>query len=154
MLFWPRLLTNPSLQAVLLLRIANRTPRPLQWIVRQLLITKHGMDWTGRFEIGPGLVLPHPTGIMLGPGITIGAGVMLAHNVSIGADAYGRGPCIGDRVHVYPGAVIIGGVTVGEGTVIGANSFVAEDIPPRSVVKRGAVEPLRESSFSRAVQRV
>jgi serine O-acetyltransferase len=147
----PRLLTNPSLQAVLMLRIGNRTPPPLRWVVRQIMIGRFAMDWTGPFEIGPGLTLPHPVGIMLGPGIRLGSNVMLTHNVSIGADAYGRGPDIGDGVHVYPGAVIIGRVTIGPRSVVGANNFVTEDVPPDSVVKRGVVEPMRESSFSRAV---
>lgn len=152
LLFLPRVLTNPSLQAVLLLRIGNITPPPLRWIIRQILMVKHSMDWTGPFEIGPRFVLPHPVMVTLGPGVRIGADVHLMHNVSIGADAHGRGPVIGDRVHVYPGAVIIGDLTIGEESIVGANSFVGKDVPPRSVVKRDVVEPMRSSSsFARAI---
>ncbi|MDO9355638.1 MAG: serine acetyltransferase [Solirubrobacteraceae bacterium] len=149
--FLPRLITNPSLQAVLILRLANRGPAALGWFWRHVLMAKHAMDFTGRYEIGPGLTLPHPVGILIGPKVRIGTDVEIAHNVSIGGDAHGRAPVIGDRVHIYPGAVIIGNLTIGEGSVVGALSFVTKDVPPNSVVKRGVVEPMRESSFSRAV---
>ena len=64
--FLPRLLTNPSLHAVLLLRLANASPRFTWWFWRQVLVSKHAMDWTGPFEIGPGLRLPHPVGVVMG----------------------------------------------------------------------------------------
>jgi serine O-acetyltransferase len=151
--FLPRLLTNPSLHAVLLLRLANASPRFTWWFWRQVLVSKHAMDWTGPFEIGPGLRLPHPVGVVMGPGVRLGSEVMIAHNVSIGSDAYGRGPQIGDRVAIYPGAIIIGNVRIGEGSVVGAANFLTSDVPPNSMVKRGVVEPMRESSFSREVER-
>lgn len=149
----PRLLTNPSLHAVLLYRIANASPRYLGWFWRQVLVSRHGMDWTGVIEIGPGLRLPHPIGILIGPGVRLGSDVLVSHNVSIGGDAYGRAPQIGDRVAIYPGTIIIGDVRIGEGSVVGAANFITSDVPPNSIVKRGVVEPMRESSFSREVDR-
>lgn len=145
-----RTLTNPSLHAVILLRLANRSPRPTHWLFRQILISKHGMDWVGPFTAGPGLVLPHPVGIVLSPGLQLGRNVLLSHNVSIGGDASNRAPILGDHVAVYPGAVIIGGLTIGERSIIGANSFVNRDVPAHSVYKRDHVEPLRDSAFARS----
>jgi serine O-acetyltransferase len=148
-----RFLTNPSLHAVTLLRVANRAPAWSRWIWRQLLVSKHGMDWSGPLEIGPGLWLPHPVGIVMSHDVRLGRDVTLCHNVSIGGDAQGRAPVIGDGVTIYPGAVIIGPRRIGDRAVIGANSFVSEDVPADTVYKRGATEPLRESAITRAARR-
>lgn len=43
-------------------------------------------------------------------------------------------PALGDRVWVGPGAVIAGGVTVGDDVAVGANSLLVRDVPPRGVV--------------------
>lgn len=148
----PRLLANPSLQTLLVTRLANASPR-WSWTFWRFVYMRLlcAGDWSGAYTVGPGLQLPHPVGLVIGYRTRIGAEVLISHNVSIGGDAHGRTPVIGDRVQIYPGSVIIGGLTIGEGSVIGANSFVSKDVPPRSVVKRDQVEPLRDSSFGRVV---
>jgi len=87
-------------------------------------------------EIGDGLLLPHPTGIVIGDAVRIGEGVTIYQNVTLGrADADRSSyPTIGDGVTLYAGAVIIGPVTVGAGAVVAANAVVNRDVPPGSVV--------------------
>jgi serine acetyltransferase len=149
-----RFVTNPSLHAVVLLRLANRSPRWLGWFWRNLLIAKHNIDWTGRQEIGPGLLLPHPMNIVFSAGVRIGANLKLGHNTGFGGDARGRGPVVGDNVHIYMGSVLIGDVRVGDNALIGAWCFVDHDVPARHVLKRdGTLEPLRDSSFAREMAR-
>ena len=87
-------------------------------------------------DIGEGLLLPHPTGIVIGDDVRIGKGVTIYQNVTLGrANAEQSSyPVIGDGVTLYAGAVIVGPVTVGDGAVVAANAVVNRDVPPGSVV--------------------
>lgn len=63
----------------------------------------------------------------------IGDDVIIRQNTTFGIaglDALHDRPVIGDRVEIGAGAVIVGPVTVGAGTVIGANAVVTKDLPP------------------------
>jgi serine O-acetyltransferase len=130
----PRLLVNPSLQAVMVLRIANASPRATWWIWRNFFVRLHSMDWSGPLQIGPGFEIPHPVGIMLLHGSKIGANVGLAHNVTLAGGGDDGRPVIGDRVLLYPGVVLVGGVTVGDDAIVGANCVVHRDVPPNHLV--------------------
>lgn len=140
-----RMLVNPSIHATILIRIALASPKPLAFVWRNVLISKHSIDIDRDCVIGPGLMMSHPFGIVLGGGVTIGANVLLSHNVTLGAARTPRPgerlpfPVIGDRVVIHPNSVVAGGVHIGDDTVIGANSFVDHDLPARSVYRRGEV---------------
>lgn len=134
LLFLPRLLINPSLHAVVLLRLANGSPPWLHWLWRNILIWKHSMDLAYRCEIGPGLFLPHPHSITMAPGVTIGAKCRIAHLTNFGANPGDKhGPVIGDGVVVFMGASVIGDLTIGDDCVVGAHAMVMDDMPPGSL---------------------
>jgi serine O-acetyltransferase len=141
-----RMLVNPSMHAVILIRIWIASPRPTAFIWRNILIAKHSIDVFGKPSIGPGLMLSHPFGIVL-DNVTIGKDVLMTHNVTIGAIRGARPgeehnpelPIVGDRVVIYPNTVIAGGVRIGADSVIGANSLVDHDVPPGSVFSRGEI---------------
>ncbi len=156
-LFLPRVVANPSLHATILLRLNSATPpwwRPL-W--RNVLLTKHSFD-VDRIEIGPGLVLPHPWGIVIGAGAKIGRNCAVHHNVTLGAfpphqRSVGRAcPVIGDNVVIFCGAMIVGPVTVGDRATIGAYAWVDRDVPPGAVVPGGTrtVTPRSAASLGTA----
>jgi serine O-acetyltransferase len=66
----------------------------------------------------------------------IGDDVIIRQNTTFGISALDKPqarPVIGDRVQIGAGAVLIGGVEIGEDTVIGANAVVARSLPPRVV---------------------
>lgn len=87
-------------------------------------------------DIGPGLCLPHPVGVVVGDGVLIGANVTLYQGVTIGrrtADV-GAVPRLSADVCVYANATIVGPITVGEGAVIAAHAFVCIDVPVASTV--------------------
>jgi serine O-acetyltransferase len=142
LLFFPRVLHNPCMHATILIRVAMAGPRWMIGIWRTILIWKHSMDINPVMDIGPGLVLPHPVGILLGQGLRIGAGVTILHHVSIGGDprlsheAPQLSPVIGDGVIIYTQSIIIGPITIGDGAVIGARSWVAKDVEPGAVHTR------------------
>lgn len=82
-------------------------------------------------ELGPGVRLPHPVGIVIGDGVRIGRNVTIYQNVTIGVYSPGalEYPSIGDDVTIFAGAVVAGRVNVSDGAQVGANSFVTCDIP-------------------------
>jgi serine O-acetyltransferase len=94
-------------------------------------------------EFGPGFVLIHATGVVINGNVTGGAHVHIEHQVTIGAEAR-RSPRLGNHVFIGAGAKLIGEVTVGDHSKIGANAVVLHDVPayatvagiPARVVKR------------------
>lgn len=95
-----------------------------------------------RSSIGPGFLMPHPTGIVVGDGVVIGRNVTLYQSVTLGAASKSRMeyPTIGDDVVIYPGSVIIGRVHIGDGAVVGAHSLVVSDVAPGEVVRSSATK--------------
>ncbi|MEE9430476.1 MAG: acyltransferase, partial [Melioribacteraceae bacterium] len=84
-------------------------------------------------------------------GVHIGDGVFVGHNVTFINDKFPRAvnldgsmqteedwelieTFIKDRVSIGSSSTIMGGITVGENSVIGAGAVVTKDVPPNSVV--------------------
>ena len=84
-------------------------------------------------KIGKNLYLPHPYNIIIGEGAVIGNNCSIYHEVTIGQNK-GKYPHLKDNVIVYPGAKIVGGITVGDNAIVGANSVVNRDVPDNSIV--------------------
>lgn len=58
----------------------------------------------------------------------IGSDFHVNQNVTIGVHR-GKKPIIGDRVKIHAGAVVVGGVTIGDDVIIAPNAFVNFDVP-------------------------
>ena len=71
-------------------------------------------------------------GIVVGENVYIGKNVIINQNVTIGNK--NGCPKIMDGVRIYPGCIIIGNITIGENSIIGAGTYVDKDIPPNSTV--------------------
>ena len=85
----------------------------------------------------PRIRMPHPYMIVVNENTVIGDNCTFYHNVTIGSRQFGMGagaPLIGDEVIIYPGACIIGKITIGTQAIIGAGSIVLNDVPPNTVV--------------------
>jgi serine O-acetyltransferase len=134
---------NPGYGAGFVLRtqeLLSSTGRPLSAsVLRHLMLFAYGFDSVAGNRIGPGLVMQHPTGIVIGGGARVGAECTILQNVTIG-ERYGDGrpphdyPVIGDRVTIGAGACVLGGIHVGNDAVIGANAVVLDDVPARAIV--------------------
>lgn len=88
-------------------------------------------------RIGPGCFIDHGMGVVIGETAEIGADVTLYHGVTLGGTSLAKGkrhPTLEDRVVVGAGAKILGAITVGADSRIGANAVVVKSVPPNSVV--------------------
>ena len=87
--------------------------------------------------IGPGFFIDHGMGVVIGETAEVGANVTLYHGVTLGGVSWKkekRHPTVGDHVVIGAGAKVLGPITIGEHSRIGANSVVVKDVPPHSVV--------------------
>ncbi len=98
--------------------------------------------WTGieihpGASIGPGFFIDHGMGVVIGETAEVGADVTLYHGVTLGGTSLNKGkrhPTIGDRVVIGAGAKILGAITIGDDSRIGANAVVVKSVPANSVV--------------------
>ena len=75
-------------------------------------------------------ILPHLlNGIIVAYNAQIGKNCTIMQQVTIGLDAEGNAPIIGDNVFIGAGARIIGKVVIGDNAKIGANAVVVKDVP-------------------------
>ncbi|AJE33990.1 Serine acetyltransferase [Corynebacterium humireducens NBRC 106098 = DSM 45392] len=82
--------------------------------------------------IGRRFFIDHGMGIVIGETTEIGDGVMLYHGVTLGGQVLTqtkRHPTIEDNVTIGAGAKVLGPITIGKGSAIGANAVVTKDVP-------------------------
>jgi len=107
-------------------------------LITRRAVLRFGAELSPLASIGPGLRMGHCVGIVVGAGSRIGARCVLYQGVTLGTRQPGRPeaayPTLGDDVVVYPGATILGGVTVGHRSVIGAGAVVLSDVPAHATV--------------------
>jgi len=96
-----------------------------------------GVDIHPAAVLGPGLFIDHAIGVVIGETAEVGADVTIYHGVTLGGSSLNRGkrhPTVGDRVTIGAGAKVLGPITVGHDSRIGANAVVVKPVPPDSVV--------------------
>lgn len=128
-------LFDNGFQAVMLHRIAHwfksaRIPI-LGPLIARCNVFLTGVDIAPQVRIGPGLVISHGVGLVIGGYAELGERILLHHQVTIGAATVGRiaqMPRIGSDVVIGAGAKLIGDLSVGDGCFIGANALVTRDV--------------------------
>jgi len=116
--------------------------------VSRYLISKYGCFIGSQANIGLGVKIPHPNGIIIGHSTHIGNNCIIYHQVTFGGKVVGDAqkgnyPKIGDNVTIFAGAKLIGAINVGNNSIIGANSVVNKDVPPFAVVGGVPAETLK-----------
>jgi serine O-acetyltransferase len=131
-----RLRKDPIWKLVFLLRYAefytNRKSYILGKIARHLLL-KQSRKLTVILPInvfGPGLRICHAASIVVAASSKVGRNCKILHEVTIGSLDNGatNAPTIGDNVVLSAGAKILGGISIADGVVIGANAVVVKSI--------------------------
>jgi len=127
-----------SLSVVAHLRVMNWAKhRGLFWLSRTIeyrMQRLFGIYVSSKAQVADQVFFPHPIGIVIGEGVTIGANTTIYQNVTLGAarksDAINRAyPYVSEDCIIYAGAVIVGGVRLGRAVTVGANAFVNKDVP-------------------------
>jgi serine O-acetyltransferase len=133
---WEVLTTYPGLHAVIVHRLANKlwksnwryTARFLSFLAR--MFTQ--IDIHPGATIGQRFFIDHGCGVVIGETAEIGNGVTLYHGVTLGGVSWNPGkrhPTLEDGVVVGAGAKVLGPITVGKNSRVGANSVVIRDVP-------------------------
>ena len=87
--------------------------------------------------IGRGFFIDHGMGVVIGETAEIGDNCLIYHGVTLGGvslEKTKRHPTLGNNIVVGTGAKVLGAITIGDNSRIGANSVVLKDVPPNSVV--------------------
>jgi serine O-acetyltransferase len=87
--------------------------------------------------IGERLFIDHGMGVVIGETAVVGNNVTLYHGVTLGGVSLEKGkrhPTIKDDVVIGAGGKVLGNITIGSGSRIGANAVVVHSVPPNSVV--------------------
>ena len=87
-----------------------------------------GADIPLNCNIGGGLLIPHPNGIVIHPTAQIGPNCLIFQQVTVGHAGDGV-PTIGGHVDIGAGAKLLGPITIGDHARIGANAVVTIDVP-------------------------
>ncbi|MCA0251384.1 MAG: serine O-acetyltransferase [Actinobacteria bacterium] len=136
-------LTYPGVHAVWVYRLCHKlwvtSPalHPPARILSQLARFFTGVEIHPGATIGRRFFIDHGMGVVIGETAEVGDDVLMYHQVTLGGRSRGRfkrHPTIGSNVLLGAGAKIIGPITIGDGTKIGANALVVKDVPPNSVV--------------------
>ena len=112
-------------------------------VASRLIRHAYGSDIHWKAQIDPGIMVVHGMGLAISPAAKIGQGVLLFQNVTLGSGVHPEtrevgAPTIERDVHIGPGAVIIGPVTIGARSKIMANCVVTTSVPPDSLVEAAA----------------
>lgn len=135
------LLTYSGLHALVFYRIAHAL-KTLGIPFFPRLISQTGKFFTG-IEIHPGatigneLFIDHGMGVVIGETAIVGDNVTLYQGVTLGGTGKEKGkrhPTVGSNVVIGTGAKVLGNITIGDNSYIGANAVVIKDVPPNSTV--------------------
>ena len=130
-------LVYSGLHAIWSHRLAHRlwTKPALRGVAR---ILAQATRFATGIEIHPGAIIgrrffiDHGMGVVIGETAEIGDDVMVYHGVTLGGRSLSHGkrhPTIGNGVTVGAGAKVLGPITIGDGSAIGANAVVTQDVP-------------------------
>ncbi len=130
------ILTYPSFYAILSHRVAHKLYLNHFYLIARI-IANFSRFLTG-IEIHPGAVIgrrlfiDHGMGVVVGETATIGDDVVMFHGVTLGGtgkDEGKRHPTIGNNVLLSAHVQVIGPITIGDDTKIGASAVVLKSIP-------------------------
>jgi serine O-acetyltransferase len=142
--------TWPGLHALLAHRVAHVLHRAgvplLPRLIAAVARAVTGIEIHPAADIGPGLFIDHGMGVVIGETARLGQDVTLYQGVTLGGTGFATGkrhPTVEDNVTIGASASLLGPITVGHGSKIGAGSVVIHDVPPNSTVVGNPGHPVR-----------
>ena len=135
------LLNYSGLHAIVCHRIAHTLDRLKIPLLPRFLMTvarwMTGVEIHPAATIGRGLFIDHGMGVVIGETTTIGRNVTLYQGVTLGGTGKQRGkrhPTIVNNVVIGTGAKVLGDITIGDHSMVGANAVVIRNVPEHSTV--------------------
>jgi serine O-acetyltransferase len=134
-------LLYPGFHAIVFHRIAHFLYKKKAFFLARF-VSQAARSFTG-IEIHPGakigkrLFVDHGMGIVIGETAEIGDNCTIYHGVTLGGTGKEKGkrhPTIGNNVLISAGAKVLGPLTVGDNSRIGANAVVLDDVPADTTV--------------------
>lgn len=138
---WEVVLTYAGLHAVWAHRVAHALFKRkfffLARVVSQVSRFFTGIEIHPGAKIGRRFFIDHGMGVVIGETCEIGNNVTIFQGVTLGGTGKERGkrhPTLHDNVLVATGAKVLGSITIGENSKVGAGSVVLKHVPPNSTV--------------------
>jgi serine O-acetyltransferase len=141
--FFSLFISHPGLRVVFFLRLQQKAYK-VGWFrlanyFRIMMLKNFGIDSVPGVTLGYGLRIEHPSGIVFGKGAVIGNNCTFMSNVTLGArlshlTEIGGYPKVGNGVFIGTGASVLGSLTLGENSLIGAHAIVLTDVKPNATV--------------------
>lgn len=155
------MLTYPGVHAICAHRLAHELHKldvpVVPRVMSEYMHATLGVDIHPGASIGRAFFMDHATGIVIGETAAVGNHCKFYQGVTLGAKSFPldeqgypqkkiqRHPTVEDHVVIYSNASILGPITVGHGSEVGANVFLTRDVPPNSRVRQVAeVTPRQE----------
>jgi len=135
------LLCYPGLHAVWIYRFTHKLYKARLYLLARLV--SQWARWMTGIEIHPGaqigkrLFIDHGMGVVIGETAVVGDDVTIYQGVTLGGTGKEKGkrhPTILNRVVIGTGAQVLGDITIGENSRVGAASVVIDDVPENSTI--------------------
>lgn len=138
----------PGIMAITNYRVAHELYKlnipVIPRIITEFAHSETGIDIHPGAKIGEYFAIDHGTGIVIGETCVIGNHVKIYQGVTLGAKSFPldkqgnpikgipRHPLVEDYVVIYAEATILGRVTIGHHSIVGANQWITYDLPAYS----------------------
>jgi len=138
--------SNRGFHALLYYRIANKFYRwripVLPLVLTRIIQILYAIDIDYRAKLSGGVVIVHGVGLVIGSGVQINSNVILFHGVTLGRRGIGSVisktdgfPIIEENCIICTGSKVLGKITIGHDTIIGANCVITNNIAANSICK-------------------
>lgn len=125
----------PEFRNLFYYRIAKESRLAGRVVLEIAKLLYHRMDTLYIYSktIGEGLFIQHGFSTIIGAEV-IGKNCWINQEVTLGFAGESGLPILGDNVHITAGAKILGDITIGDNSIVGANAVVVKNVPPNCTV--------------------
>ncbi|QYE99421.1 serine O-acetyltransferase EpsC [Paraclostridium sordellii] len=131
----------PSIHALIVHRISHFFYNHKRYFIARFISQINrfitGIEIHPGANIGSGILIDHGMGVIIGETAIVGNRVTIYHGTTLGGtgkESGKRHPTVGNDVIIGAGAKILGPITIGNNSKVGANSVVLKDVPSNSTV--------------------